>query len=244
MRDELLKEILDELRKLNSSNETAQEKVEQHTQQIQSGVSGLNMWQASSKIAGIAGNAAGAINSGDIRNVGVAGATAVGAALGGPAGAAAGATLGQAASEIAGLFAPRGYNAFNMFEKHDKTVTDPYKRSEDMYAMYARYGMDLPKEEVQKWYSEDKKLSNREYAARERHRKWFGDETSISSGIQRQASSLMSGLNIAVDSGTSFYNDGGQAQFGDGMDKTVSIAKKQQRNVKSVMRQDRFDDDY
>lgn len=247
----ILADIADQMKKLNETVEGNRDDNRAAIEETKSGLGASNTYQLANKFTSFAAGGVNALKSGDVRNIAEFGATAAGTGLGaltgGLAGAQAGGAFGAAASQgisaVAGLFAPRGFDQFNIFEKLDSTVTEPYKRVENLAAQFARYGVKIPKEELDRWYQKDKEASEREFSTREKIRGWYGSETAPTDTIMGQASDMMTGLKFWV--GQQFREpanaqNGGQIE---GLDKVFELSRKQRNRNKAITRMDKFDDE-
>lgn len=170
-----------------------------------------------------------AYQSGDIRNMGMA----LGQVFGEKGGAAAG-----FAAEAASLFSPRGYNAFNIFERYDRTKVEPYKQLENLVYEYGRYGKEIPEDQLKQSYQR----------VVEANEKGFGQVERLRGLINTNAlSPMLESIGIGggktvedwVKSGTTnmkrFVAEPGE-------DKAQSVSQKSSNMQKSVNRVEKFDD--
>lgn len=178
--NELLRELIAEIKGLRQTNESIGEDSKQQNEKL----SQSNFIKAAGSVASAAQSTLGKFAEGssvaaggDLRGIGSFGLSSLGSVFG-PKGAAIGNAAGNAASAISTLVSPRGYNYFNLFEEFDRTVTSPYKRLEDLAAQYARAGVDIPVDRLRQIYEMDKKRSRMEQGGRDVVRQYFSDETS------------------------------------------------------------------
>lgn len=144
----------------------------------------------------------------------------------------------------ASLAAPRGYNAFNIFEKFDKTRVKPFQQVSDIAYEYGRYGKSLSDEQIMKLYSGGVAAEERGFKEVERVRKM------ISTGITKPILSKM-GLGFmadlaenSIESLASSTRNFISPDMSTPQDKTVNAQLQARKMQKSIARQDKFDDSY
>lgn len=232
---ELLKELIKEIKGLRAdtvsqeSVSTSQEKIE--TAKQSSRISEVNLNAISQNTLGNFQKFSGALQGGDIRNIG----SAAGQVLGGSKGG----FLAGAAGEVASLFGPRGYNAFNVFEKYDATVVKPFQQVEQIAYEYGKYGKELPDDVIKSLFEGGKAAEERGYKQRERVRGLI-DTNAISSKISDLGGGWIGDFAKSVMESLST----GTKNFMSSEEKTMNIAKKTKKMQKALERQDKFDDDY
>lgn len=230
---ELLRELIDEIKGLRqdfsaqTSEVKEQEKRATATQEKQTSQKDTI---AAQKTAGDFKKFSSAYQSGDIRSIAQSAGQIVGGGKGGQ--------IAGAVSEIASLFGPRGYNAFNIFEKYDATKVKPFQQVEDLAYQYGKYGVQISDEKLLDIYKNASMTEQRGFAERERVRKLIS-----TSALSAMLNQVGIGGGEQVEKFVEEMSSSAK-NFASPDDKAQGIAKKYRDMNKSVSRQDKFDDNY
>lgn len=234
---DLLRELIEEVKSLKSEM-VAQSGVSQEVQKQTAVAQEAKTTKGGGflpKQAGKFGKFSSAYKSGDVRQLFQAGAQMMPGETGKRAG-----FLASSISEVASLFGPRGYNAFNIFEKYDATKVKPFQKVEQLAYEYGRYGIQLDDDKLIDMFNRASQTEERGFSERERVRKLIS--TSALSGILENfgipgADLVEKGIETVSSSAREFVSGGSQ-------EKTDMVAKKQREMKKAIDRQDKMDDSY
>lgn len=231
---DLLRELIEEVKSLKSEM-VAQSGVSQEVQKQTAVAQEAKTTKGGGflpKQAGKFGKFSSAYQSGDVRQLFQAGAQMIPGKTSG--------FLASSISEVASMFGPRGYNAFNIFEKYDATKVKPFQQVEQLAYEYGRYGIQLDDDKLVEMYNRASQTEERGFSERERVRKLI--RTSALSGILEKfgipgADLVEKGIETVSGSAREFVSSGSQ-------EKTDMVAKKQREMKKAIDRQDKMDDSY